>query len=147
MTVAIDSNILIYAHNIDSIYYEKSRKLLFDLKKEEKIGISSISLIEFYQVTTDKNKIEKEYTEKQCRDIINSMQNDSNIEILEYNDTILFNSLKTVNKYHINSYDIYDHLIAYTARYYNIENIYTANSKDFKKYNFLNVYNPITING
>ena len=82
MTVAIDSNILIYAHNEKSNNYNDAKQLLIGLKDENKIGKSSISLIEFYQVITDENKMEEELSEQQCKEELDSLDRDSNIEIL-----------------------------------------------------------------
>ncbi len=140
--ICIDSNILIYAFNIDSKFYEKAKNVLAKEVKDNGIAICDISLIEFFQVITNKNKLEKALTSEEAKKIIQDIIKNRDIKILYTNSEIIHQSFSTVDKYKIEKYIIYDHIIANICKYYSIKNLYSVNIKDFKKYKFLKTVMP-----
>lgn len=142
MTRAIDSNILIYAFNETSEFQKDSKKLIKSLIKNNELGISIISLIEFFQVITNLKKFVKPLTIIDAQLIINSFMNSESVEILDINNDIINEAFKTMTKFRIQGYDIYDHIIAESCKYFNIKEFYTMNEKDFAKYKYFNTINP-----
>ena len=142
MIFAIDSNILIYAHNKSAKYHKAAQSLIIRFKEKGKIAICDFSLIEFFQITTDRRKLRETYTENEAARIIDSLKSHSNVVILKLDEKILNEAFNSVERYGVIGYDIYDHIIAHTCKNNGIKNFYTANTKDFEKYEFLNVINP-----
>ena len=99
--ICIDSNILIYAFNIDSKFYEKAKNVLAKEVKDNGIAICDISLIEFFQVITNKNKLEKALTSEEAKKIIQDIIKNRDIKILYTNSEIIHQSFSTVDKYKI----------------------------------------------
>ena len=141
--ICIDSNILIYAFNTENEeFHLRSQKLLKEIMYPGKLAICDTSLIEFFQVLTDKRRLNEPYNVKKAQSAIDFFLNIERCKVLYTNKEIYDEAFKALNKYSIKKYDIYDHIIAFTCRYNNIKELYTVNVKDFKKYDFLNVVNP-----
>jgi predicted nucleic acid-binding protein len=141
MKNCIDSNILIYAFDKNSNYREKSKKLLSDFTDNGKIFICDISLIEFYQVITNNKKFIRSLLPEEAKNIIDEIINGDSFCVLYTTEEIIKQSFKNIPDYEIIRYNIYDHIIAMNLKNNEISNFYTANEKDFKKYEFLNVIN------
>jgi predicted nucleic acid-binding protein len=142
MSNCIDSNILIYAFERSSEYFEKSKNLLFDLSNKGKLYICDVSLIEFFQVITNSKKFSKPLSPKEALSIIHEIVYGDSFIILYSNEEILKNAFQNILEYKVIKYGIYDHLIAMILKNNNISDFFTVNDKDFRKYNFLNVINP-----
>lgn len=141
--IALDSNVLIYSFDKNGIYYEKSVNFLNNLRNsEKKIAVSHLTLIEFFQIITDKNKMENPLDIEAASDIISSIFDNDDFEILPINDKIIQEAFFTVKDYKIVKYGIYDHLLAFICKENNISYFATYNNKDFEKYSFLNIINP-----
>ena len=50
---------------------------------------------------------------------------------------IISAACKYIKKYDIKKYDIYDHLLAYSMKFYGIDKIVTLNKADFDRYDFI----------
>jgi len=50
---------------------------------------------------------------------------------------IISSACKYIEKYGVKRYNIYDHLLAYSMKFYGIEKIVTLNKTDFRKYDFI----------
>jgi predicted nucleic acid-binding protein len=143
MTRVIDSNILIYAFNKSSDFYETSKKLIKTLIKNGELGICTISLIEFFQVTTNHKKFSNPLETKDAQIIISSLNESQQIETLDITKEIIDSAFETIVEYGIHGYDIYDHIIAESCKFYNVKELYTFNVKDFKRYKYLKVIKPL----
>jgi len=53
------------------------------------------------------------------------------------NSDIFLMAMDNIKKYKIKRYNIYDHLLAFSMRYYGVKKILTVNNKDFEKYDFI----------
>jgi predicted nucleic acid-binding protein len=68
--VCIDSNLLIYAFNVSSEFHQSTIKILNDAVILEGMAICDISLIEFFQVITDKKRLDKSLTNQEAKKVI-----------------------------------------------------------------------------
>jgi predicted nucleic acid-binding protein len=142
MTICIDSNILIYAFNTESKYYNQSQNFLEKHIQSGGIAISDISVIEFYQIITNNKILDNPLTEHESNKIIQDLLNDPRIDLLQLDISILKHVFKTAARYEIRKYEIYDHIIANLCKFNNIKKFYTVNTKDFQKYKYLDIINP-----
>jgi len=141
--ICIDSNLLIYAFNLSSEFRQNSIKILTDAVISEGISICDISLIEFFQVITDKKRLDKSLTNQEAKEVIERLSHNERIRILSMTNIILEKAFSTVTEYNIERYGIYDHIIAFSLLEYQIKTIYTANTEDFLCYSFLQAINPL----
>ena len=142
MEICIDSNILIYSFNTDSKYYKKARNFIKKYISDDGLAITDISLIEFFQISTNNKIVENPLSAEEANKIIQDIFNDPRIKLLDTNIDVLQYVFETSQYYNITKYEIYDHIIANLCRFYNIKYFYTVNTKDFVKYDYLKVINP-----
>jgi predicted nucleic acid-binding protein len=144
--ICIDSNLLIYAFNLSSEFHQNSIKILNDVVSSEGMAICDISLIEFFQVITDKRRLDKSLTNQEAKEVIERISHNERIKILSMTNIILEKAFSAVTEYDIEKYGIYDHIIAFCSLENHIKTIYTANTEDFLRYSsFLQVINPLKI--
>jgi len=141
--ICIDSNLLIYAFNLSSEFHQNSVRILNDAVVSEGIAICDISLIEFFQVITDRKRLDKSLTNQEAAEVIERISYNERIRILSMTSVILEKAFSTVAEYHIEKYGIYDHIIAFSLLENQIKTIYTANTEDFLPYPFLKIVNPL----
>lgn len=139
----LDSNILIYAFHKGSSLHEKAKNFLYACLADEGFAVSELSLVEFFQVLTDKRKIEKPLSSEACQQIVQSLYAHPKVNVLSLNSEIIQKALMTSANYGVVRYEIYDHILAITCQHYGIKNFATRNIKDFKKYDFLEVITPL----
>ncbi len=141
--ICIDSNLLIYAFNVSSEFHQDAIKVLTDAVTLKGVAICDISLIEFFQVITDKKRLDKSLTNQEAGEVIERISHNERVRILSTTNIILEKAFAAVAEYGIEKYGIYDHIIAFSLLENQIKTIYTANTQDFSCYPFLEVVNPL----
>ena len=139
----IDSNILIYAVDKESLYHEESLSV-FREYLQKGCYLADFSLIEFFQVITDGKKTPKPCSPEEASQYIKHFINTPEIEVLELKILNILNNPKLTDdlkRYDITRYGIYDYLIASCMRINGIGHIVTFNDKDFQKYEWLEPVN------
>lgn len=143
---ALDTNILVYAHNVDSVNHEKAKAFLEEVMTvtdedgEYQVCIPAQVLIEFLNVITwsrlesplalhEATEIAKDYLHSGV-DIIHSTQNQLNTLFA------LLESVKSRKK-------IFDVALVATLKDNHIQGLYTVNTTDFVEFAFLDVRNPL----
>lgn len=145
-TPIIDSNVIIYAVDRDSLYHAESVSIL-QKSLSKKCFLPDIALIEFFQVITDGKKVPKACTTEEAVQYIRHFLMTPEIEILQVNiPKILSSSRLTgeLKRYGVVRYAIYDYLIACCMRDFDVKQIVTFNAKDFMKYEWVQVVYPPT---
>jgi predicted nucleic acid-binding protein len=146
-TYLIDTNIIVYAFNVDSKYHEKSLKIIEDsLNGIIDASIAEKTLYEFFAVVTDERRVEFPLSINEAKKIINVVLS-SKIKILYSNNKSLNKSLDIAEKYLIKKQDIFDLVLVGIMIENEIENIITVNDKHFKIIDEINVINPFIENG
>jgi len=142
---AIDTNILVYAHNKDSEFNEKATIFLEKVMNERDergnlpVCIPTQVLIEFINVITRQN-LKFPLSLKEAINVVQDYLN-FDIQIINHLETQiqtfieLLSSVSTRKK-------IFDVALAATLKDNNIEGLYSFNVNDFKDFEFLKVVNP-----
>jgi len=140
----VDTNILVYAHNKDSAYFTQAKSLLVDLIDKGGFSISTLILFEFFAVITNGRKVEAPLSSETALCVIDDMIRSENIAILHVNnDYDFFQWLSDYIKM-TKRYQIYDTSIAYAMFKNEVRELYTNNTKDFKKFDFIEAVNPFS---
>ena len=140
--VGIDTNILLYAHDRSSPLFEPARQFIADLCEDGIISLADLSLLEFYSVMTDGRKMPGPLPPFEVAEIIEDLLSADEFEICCLNHLIFKKSVSYARKYNITRYGINDIYIAQTLAYYGVDKIFTANIKDFKKFDFIKAVDP-----
>ena len=138
----VDTNILVYAHNQDSPYFKQAKFLLINLINKGGFCVTSLILFEFFSVITNDRKIEEPISSETALCVIEDIIESQEIDILHVNDDHNFfqwlrNYISTIKRY-----QIYDASIAYAMYKNEVMELYTNNTKDFKKFDFIEAINP-----
>lgn len=132
----IDTNILVYTNDSDSPYHAAASVLFFDLLNQGKIAINEIVLTEFFSIITDSRKMAIPWSTAQAGRYMEKIV-EAAAELHFLNKNIISDACTTLEKYKIKRYNIYDHLIAHTMKFYGVTKLVTFNRKDFEAYDFI----------
>ena len=144
---AIDTNILVYAHNSDSLLHESAKIFMETVmnQRDEKgnlgICIPAQVLIEFISVITSK-KLKTPLSISQATEIVQDYL-DTEITILMQKETYLTNTIELLEKV-TSRKRIFDVAIAAILKDNQVSGIYTVDVDDFKDFTFLEAINPLS---
>ena len=134
----IDTNVLVYAYNIDDLKKQKIAKELLNKcwKRERTYAISSQNLAEFFYVST--KKIPKPLSLDCAEQLIHDIAVFSQWKVINYTEETL---LKAVQMHKKTQKKFWDAVLAATMLQHNVTHIYTEDIADFKDYSIIAV-NP-----
>ncbi len=144
---ALDTNILVYAHNLASPFHQKAKMFVEQIiGEEDEFGNPVICIplqvcAEFINVCT-RQTIGKPLTISEAIKEIHRYDEYLNIQILYPRSTQLktFLNLLESTTTRKKTFDVY--LVA-TLKDHEIEGLYTVNVEDFEEFTFLKVKNPL----
>ena len=142
--IGIDSNILIYAHNNVSRYYNEANRLIHTVVEKDLLGVSEISLREFYAVITDGRKVDKPLTPENASILVKTYFQSKRVVVCQLTNEAWEKAFEYLVRYRISRYDLDDLLIALTLWLNGVGTVYTRNIKDFKKFDFIEAINPFS---
>jgi len=141
--VFLDTNILVYAINIDSASHPSAAALIKEISAGTlKTCMSPQILCEFFATVTNPRKFRCPLTPTEASDAINSYM-ESAISLLYLKDSTIKLTLDMAIRHKINGTEIFDTQIVATMLENGVGMIYTANVSDFKKYSGITVVNPL----
>lgn len=133
----VDTNILIYAINIDSPKHKKARKFL-----EDNLGnleIAHQNILEAIRVLTHPRFSNPMSLKEALDDLLAISQL---CEIISPDSNTYYFFLEFIKKNKLTGNRIFDGYLAATALSNRVDAIATDNTKDFKKFNELKIINP-----
>lgn len=139
----LDSNILVYANNVDSPLHEPCKKIVEDaLLGLFPAYIAHQNLLELYAVVTDKRRVENPLTPECANSLINFYLTARNISIL-YPTSATFSILgKLITDHAPISHGIFDVLLVALMINNNIRTIHTANMRHFSNFQEITALSP-----
>jgi len=132
----IDTNILIYANDIESPFHQSASEIFNNILSREEVIINEIVLTEFFSIITDSRKMAFPWSTDQVKHYIKILL-DAVHELHFLNIEIITDAFKSIKQFDIKRYGIYDHLIAHSMKFYGVSRLVTLNRKDFEKYGFI----------
>lgn len=143
---ALDTNLLVYAHNTASPFHSKAKTFLEsvmsnrDEKGQLSICIPAQVLMEFLNVITW-NRLEAPIPLSDATQIVQDYL-DTGVTILQPQPTQLHTLLGLLNTATTRK-KVFDVALAATLKDHGISGLYTVNTKDFEEFNFLDTKNPL----
>lgn len=143
---ALDTNILIYAHNIKSPFHTSAKTFIEQVMNmrtsdgQLEVCIPLQVLMEFLNVITW-HRLEAPLPLSDATQILQEYL-DTDISIL-YPQTTQLNTFLELLQSVTTRKNLFDVALAATLKDHNVRGIYTVNTKDFEKFLFLNTINPL----
>ena len=143
---AIDTNLLVYAHNTDSEFHEQASKFVTQVINERDstgqhmICLSAQVVMEFLHVITWQ-RVEKPLSISQAIRVIRDYT-DAGVEVIHHKETQVQTFLELLES-GTTRRKTFDVALAATLKDNNISRLYTVNVSDFDSFDFLTVINPL----
>jgi len=145
MKILLDTNILVHAYNKASPHQKKASGVIKKaLRGEIQAYLTVQVLYEFFAIVTNPKRVEYPMTSEEAADLCRDLWECREIE--KVNPTVLapHEIFKLVKELKLSRGEIFDCVLAVTAKENKISVIYTENVGDFRSYNFLKTVNPLT---
>ncbi len=124
------------------MFFEPAKQFITGSCEEGLIAIADLSLVEFYSIITDGRKVSNPLLPSEATDIIQDILSADEFDVFYSNQSILDKTLSYIEENNISRFGINDVYIAQTLAHYGIDKIFTANIKDFSKFDFIKPINP-----
>lgn len=139
----LDSNVLVYAHNLSSPFHKMARSILNDVLRGKIEGcVSFQNLYELYSIITDPKRVEKPLSSRDARKILLPYLKADNLPKIYSKSTNLAVTLELLKSTEVKKQQIFDLILIATMIENDVGGIYTADETFFKKFEFLKVINP-----
>lgn len=144
---AVDTNLLVYAHNADSVFHEPAKKFIESILNTRddtgnfQVCIPAQVLVEFINVITW-SRLESPLSLLDALRLVKQYR-DSGVTILHPKASQL-NTLLTLFESVTTRKKVFDIALVATLKDNGINGLYTVNTKDFVDFDFLNVVNPLS---
>ena len=140
----IDTNILVYAYNVDSPFHEKAKRIIQKaFKGEIPIAVSVQNLVELYAVITDKRRVEHPLSPSRASDLVDFYKYHENIQVIAPTGRTLEILTGLIQKHKPRGQSIFDFLLAAKMIDNDIREIYTSNTTHFKPFDIIKAINPL----
>ena len=139
----LDSNILVFAHNVSSPLHEKAKQLIFSaVNKEINAVITPKNILEFYSIITNPTQVEKPLLINDVYFLANEYIRSGTFAFIYPQTTTLFKTIQLATKYQIKKAEIFDAYLVATMLDNSVSTIYTDNEKHFNLFERIEVVNP-----
>ena len=144
MKTLFDTNILVHSHNRASPHQKKAAGIIKRaMRGELEAYVTPQILYEFFAAVTNPKRVEKPLSPKETLDICLDLLDCREIGKVEPSRGTPKEVLKLAGEFGLSGPEIFDCLIAVTARENGVKAIYTENVDHFKRYKFLKAVNPL----
>jgi predicted nucleic acid-binding protein len=144
MKILLDTNILVHAYNKSSPHQQEAAKIIKRaMQKETNACIAPQVLYEFFAVVTNEKRVEKPMSTHEAADLCIDLWECNEIEKINPSRTAPTEVFKLTKNLKLTKANIFDCILAVTAKENDVETIYTENLADFKRYTFIKALNPL----
>ena len=143
MKTLLDTNVLVHAYNQSSPQHQRASEVIRDaLHSRLDACLTPQILCEFFSVVTNPRRVGKPLTTSDALRICEDLWLCREIEVLESQTSTTSVVFSLTKQHGITGDQIFDCVIAATAKEHEVERIYTENTRDFEIFDFLEVVNP-----
>jgi len=143
MKTLLDTNILVHAYNKSSPHQEQASTIIKKaMKGEIQACLSPQVLYEFFSVVTSAKRVQHPTSPSEAANLCIDLWECNEIEKLNPSAIAPLEVFKFVEELNLSKAEIFDCVLAVTAKENSIDNIFTENIADFKPYKFIKAVNP-----
>jgi predicted nucleic acid-binding protein len=144
MKILLDSNILVYAYDKLSSNHEQAKRIVEKaIIGEIEAYLSAQVLYEFFAVITNPKKASIPMAIDQAADLCLDLWECSEIKKIVSSESTASETFRQARKRKLSSAEIFDCVLAVTAKENGINVIYTENTRDFRNYDSIKAINPL----
>ena len=141
--IAVDTNILVYAHRGDSAWHEPASDRMRTLAEgRSPWAIPWPCVHEFYAVVTHPRIYDPASTAEEALRQIDAWLESPPLVLLAEGDSYWHELKDTVERSRVTGAQVHDARIAALCRNHGVRELWTAD-RDFSRFPYLNTYNPI----
>ncbi len=142
--IFIDTNILVYAHNIDDPFHPKAQEILADFFQANtpKVCLSPQILTEFFNVITNPLKINKPLSQAEVVAALEDFWFSPAIKKIFPPHDLFTKLIEFIKTQRLNGAAIFDAHIYLTMQANGVDSIMTANVAHFKRFHVKKIINP-----
>jgi predicted nucleic acid-binding protein len=139
----LDTNILVYANNLDAPLHEPCRKLVEDaLSGRFQAFLAHQNLLELYAVVTDKRRVEHPLSPQSANELIGFYLSASNLSVI-FPTTVTFTLLSELISSHAPiSHGIFDLMLVALMKEHGLSVIHTANVRHYSDFQGISAICP-----
>jgi predicted nucleic acid-binding protein len=143
MKMLIDTNILVYAHNLDSPYRPQSKETIRRAIAGDFTGYLSIqNLVEFFSVITNPKRAPNPLSTSDALKEVRNYLDAAEIEVLYPTSKTAEILVGLVEKYQVSRGDIFDCILVAMMQEYYLEGIYTFDVSSFSRFEGIRALEP-----
>lgn len=144
--VAIDTNILIYAHCSGFAEHVEARESVASLLKDSQARVNfTVGILhEFVHVISDSRRFQPPVPIEQAMEIVTRFHGRQNVRILDTSESDLINAIALMRTLKLGRGRVADTLLATTLRRHGVTRLLTRNLKDFRIFDFLVAEDPLS---
>jgi len=143
MKILLDTNILVHAYNKSSPNQDQASKIIKKaMQGEIEVFLSPQVLYEFFAVVTSAKRVEHPISPREAANLCIDLWECNEIEKLNPSGIAPIEVFKFVKELNLSKAEIFDCVLAVTAKENDIESIFTENVSDFNHYKFIKAINP-----
>jgi len=143
MKILLDTNILVHAYNKSSPNQDQASKIIKKaMQGEIEVFLSPQVLYEFFAVVTSAKRVEHPISPREAANLCIDLWECNEIEKLNPSGIAPIEVFKFVKELNLSKAEIFDCVLAVTAKENDIESIFTENVADFNHYKFIKAINP-----
>jgi predicted nucleic acid-binding protein len=141
--ILVDTNILVYAHNVDSDLNEIAKRLILDaIDGKFEFCITPQNLLEFFSIITNPKRIEKPLDPKIAHQEMINYWYSKRIHKIYPSNSVFIRVAQLVKELGLSKTEIFDCLLYVTMEENNVYEIYTKDIHHFSKFPNLGVIDP-----
>jgi predicted nucleic acid-binding protein len=143
MKILLDTNIFVYAYNKSSPNQDRASRIIKKaIQSQIQACITPQVLYEFFAVVTSSKRVQHPITSCEAANLCLDLWECSEIEKLNPSGLAPIEVFKFVEELKLSKAEIFDCVLAVTAKENDIDYIYTENVADFQRYSFVKAVNP-----
>jgi predicted nucleic acid-binding protein len=143
MKILLDTNILVHAYNKSSPHQDQASKIIRQaMKGETDVCLSPQVLYEFFAVVTSAKRVEHPISPLEAANLCIDLWECNEIEKLNPSKIAPIEIFEFVKELNLSKAEIFDCVLAVTAKENDVDIIVTENIADFKGYKFVKAVNP-----
>ena len=143
MRILLDSNVLVYAYDRLSVNHVEAKSLVDKaLSKELEVCLCPQVLWEFFAVITNPRRASSPMGVGDASDLCLDLWECSEVEKITPSSSVCSMVFQLAKERNLSAAEIFDCVLAATAKENGVDCIYTENVRDFRSYGFLKVMNP-----
>ena len=144
--ISADTNIFVHAADPDSPLHIQARNFLGSLEQaDEEFVLCELVLVELYMLLRNPTVFARPYTPSESAGYCRALRQNPSWRCIDYDPEVS----KKLWEYASTTKSGYRHIIdarlAFTLQHHGVDRFATVNQKDFKEFDFKEVWNPLAL--